>query len=231
MPRPVVEIEDAKPGTRAVGRRSTLVRALRTQGTQAANPGLSLLYGRKKIVLSRTLSEEVVNLIPVVISLFPRSGKSGLAERRLSRKALAVARKKKAEAELESALIEARARGARQVARILDGKDMLSTKHFAELIGVTPEAVRQKREKHEILGLKGARRDFRYPDWQIDENGQVLPRLPRIFEILGGEPWTVYRFLLQHHSEIDGETALRALRRGNIQGTLAAAENSTRAFS
>jgi hypothetical protein len=42
--------------------------------------------------------------------------------------------------------------------------------------------------------------------------------------------WAVYRFLTQHHPELEGEVALSALRRGKVKKVLAAAENAAGAF-
>jgi hypothetical protein len=93
------------------------------------------------------------------------------------------------------------------------------------------EAVRAKHQRNEVLGLKGAKRGLRFPKWQITSNGGLLPELPQIFDALGGDSWTVYRFLTQHHPELEGETALSALHRGKVEKVLAAAENTAGAFS
>jgi len=217
---------------------------------RAAAPGTILHFAGKKYMLPFGPADFKKSLMPELTRSLARiGGKIGraalakqarefnLAVRVEPRRAAGLATGRRAaragapEAKLESALAEARARGAKRVAEIFGRPDMLSTKKFAELIHVTPEAVRQKREKHEILGLKAAKRDYLYPGWQLNGNGQLLPELPRLFEMLGGEPWAVYRFLLQRHPELEGDTALSALHKGNIQGVLAAAENASNAFS
>jgi hypothetical protein len=43
-----------------------------------------------------------------------------------------------------------------------------------------------------------------------------LPDLPQLFKLLGGDSWTVYRFLIQHQPEVEGDTALSALLRGKV---------------
>jgi hypothetical protein len=55
----------------------------------------------------------------------------------------------------------------------------------------------------------------------------LLPELPKFFDLLGGDSWTVYRFLTQLHPELEGDTALSALQRGKISRVLAAAENAS----
>jgi hypothetical protein len=108
---------------------------------------------------------------------------------------------------------------------------MLSAADFAKFIGVSRESVRTKYQRNEVLGLKGAKRGLRYPKWQVTFDGGLLPELPRLFEVLGRESWTVYRFLTPHHPELEGDTALSALHRGNVEKVLAAAENTAGAFS
>ena len=59
----------------------------------------------------------------------------------------------------------------------------------------------------------------------------MLPALPRLFAALGGNSWSVYRFLIQHHPEFDGATAIKALKAGQVAEVLATAENIGQAFS
>ncbi len=127
---------------------------------------------------------------------------------------------------LAEALAAARSRGAAMKEGLLSDSDMLSTAGMAELLGMSEEGVRLKRKRHEILGLEFAKRGIRYPVWQILEDRQLLPGLPRLFEVLGGDPWRLFRFLQQHHSELGGIRALDALRRGRVDGVLAAAVNA-----
>jgi hypothetical protein len=127
---------------------------------------------------------------------------------------------------LTEALAAARSRGAAVKEGLLSASDMLSTAGIADLLGMSEEGVRLKRKRHEILGLEFAKRGIRYPAWQILEDRQLLPGLPRLFEVLGGDPWRLFRFLQQHHSELGGIRALDALRRGRVHGVLAAAENA-----
>jgi hypothetical protein len=128
---------------------------------------------------------------------------------------------------LDRALKDARARGESLKDQLLGDPEMLSTADMAEGLGMSEEGIRLKRKRHEVLGLDFARRGIRYPSWQLLENRQLLPAIPRLFSILGDSPWTVYRFLLQRHPELGGARALDALKRGRIDGVLAVAENTT----
>ena len=130
------------------------------------------------------------------------------------------------DAPLQHALAAARARGAALQDALLAGPDMLSTAGMAGRLGMSEEGIRLKRKRHEVLGLAFAKRGIRYPSWQVLADRQLLPALPRLFAILGDEPWRLYRFLLQHHAELGGGRALEALQRGRCDSVLAAAENS-----
>ncbi len=132
--------------------------------------------------------------------------------------------------ELDRAIAAARERGRVRVAEILEGPEMLSADAFAAALGTTRVTVNTWRQKHRVLGLDGARRGFRFPEWQIGEDGKPFAVLPELFERLGGTPWAVYRFLVQHHAELGGLTGREALRRGHDAVVLEAAESVDRAF-
>jgi hypothetical protein len=51
------------------------------------------------------------------------------------------------------------------------------------------------------------------------------------FDFLGGDSWTVYRFLTQHHPELEGDSALSALQQGKVNQELTAAENRVDSLS
>jgi hypothetical protein len=126
---------------------------------------------------------------------------------------------------LDHALAQARARGAVWVADVLKSPDMVSAREFGPLVGMSHETVNQKRKSSEILGLKGSTRGYRFPLWQITPQGLPLPGLKALFETLGGEPWTVHRFLLMRHNELAGQTALEALKAGRSDAVIAVAQN------
>ncbi len=126
---------------------------------------------------------------------------------------------------LDAALSAAKKRGQAKVAEILKGDDMLTASDFGLLIGASHETVNVKRRRGEVLGLQAATRAVRYPAWQVTDAGLLLPGLPHLFETLGQQPWTVYRFLRSAHAELDGRTALDALKDGDEKAVLDVARN------
>ncbi len=132
---------------------------------------------------------------------------------------------------LDRSLAGARERGRNRAADILSGEDMLSADEMAQLLGATRMTIDKKRESHQLLGLEGPNRDFRFPRWQIGDDGRPFDALPAVFDRLGGSPWAVYRFLVQHHSELGGLTGRDALAKGRSAEALEAAESVAEAFS
>lgn len=130
-----------------------------------------------------------------------------------------------AEDALGAALVRAKARGAAKVAEILKSADMLTARDFGPLIGASHETVNAKRKRYEVLGLEGATRGVKYPRWQVTDVGLPLPGLARLFGVLGEQPWTVYRFLRTSHAELGGRTALDAMKAGQVDAVLRAAEH------
>jgi hypothetical protein len=133
--------------------------------------------------------------------------------------------------DLDRALSSARARGAIRVGEILSGQDMLSADQMARLLGTTRMTVNTKRRNHQLLGLDGAKRGFRFPEWQIGDDGKPFEALPALFDLLGGSPWAVYRFLVQRHAELGGLTGREALAKGRSAEAIAAADSVAEAFS
>jgi DNA-binding transcriptional regulator YiaG len=132
--------------------------------------------------------------------------------------------------ELGRALADARRRGQLRVAEILAGPEMLSADAFAARLGTTRATVTAWRHKHQVLGLEGATRGFRFPDWQVGPDGKPFRALPQLFDRLG-EAWAVYRFLVQHHPELRGMTGREALQKGRVKAVIEAAESVAQAFA
>jgi hypothetical protein len=126
---------------------------------------------------------------------------------------------------LHVAITRARVRGSAKIADILKGGDMLTAEAFGDLIGASHTTVNAKRARHELLGLAGATRGFRYPRWQLTTDHLPLPGLVQLFEALGDQPWVVYRFLRTAHAELGGRTALDALKAGQVEAVLGVASN------
>ncbi|MGV0875908.1 XRE family transcriptional regulator [Martelella sp. FLE1502] len=114
--------------------------------------------------------------------------------------------------DLKAALREARARGKKRVSEIVAADDMLTAEAFADLLGVSRVTVNSRRQNGQLLGIDGAKRGFRFPAWQLDDEGRPFEALPELHQILGGSAWAVYRFLVTPQGGLNGLTGLDALR-------------------
>jgi hypothetical protein len=131
---------------------------------------------------------------------------------------------------LDRALADARQRGKLRVAEILASPEMLSADAFAARLGTTRATITAWRHRNQVLGLEGATRGFRFPEWQVGADGKPWRAFPQLFDRLG-EAWAVYRFLVQHHLELGGMTGRKALEKGRTDKVLEAAESVVQAFA
>lgn len=190
----------------AGGDLARIAMALRRAGISGLRPARIILSGR---AAARVASGRPVPVQATIVPAQQAESQAGAT----------------AQQELARALQAAEARGTALKQDLLAAADMLTSAEMAGRLGMSAEGVRLKRKRHEVIGLELAKRGIRYPAWQILEQQRLLPALPRLFEILGGDPWTIYRFLLQHHPELDGARALDALRDGRTDRVVAVAEN------
>lgn len=97
-------------------------------------------------------------------------------------------------------------------------------RHAVIVERVLRATVNSWRHAGKVLALEGATRGFRFPQWQVGEDGKPFGALPRLFEIFGDDAWAVFRFPVQHQPAFDGETGLALLRRHEDRAVLAAAK-------
>lgn len=120
---------------------------------------------------------------------------------------------------LDQAIARAKERGAKHISEILRSPDMLNARDFGKLVGASHETVNKWRQAGLVLALEGQTRGYRYPRWQVTDDGRIVPGLKTIAEELG-DPWIVHRFLLQSHPELNGQTALECLKSGQEKAVI-----------
>lgn len=217
--QPRTTVRDSKSGEFTV--------ALPSKSVQALNPRKSGVRAVMEVLSERiTESRESGRPTGFWVEVDPRGQPRVHAKEIVAREPVPTANADPDDADdLDAALAAARERGRLRVAEILAGDEMLSADAFAEMLGVSRVTVNAKRQRHEVLAVDGARRGFRFPAWQVDENGKPFAAIPQLFEKLGDSPWTVYRFLVQRHPELEGATGVDALRQGRGEDVLETAES------
>jgi hypothetical protein len=112
----------------------------------------------------------------------------------------------------------ARLRGAVARQRLLaEEGGVVGPARAAELLGVSRQAVAQRRAAGKLLGIPGSA-GYQYPLWQFLDH-DVLPGLAQTLTALEGrDPWSVLHFFLNGSRALDGTARpLDALRAGQIE--------------
>lgn len=118
----------------------------------------------------------------------------------------------------EDPLADARIRGLEARAEILEAEGgTVSADEAAGLLGISREAVNQRRRAGKLLALSTGRRGYRYPVWQFgEEEGGVLPGFEQTLKSLGIQgQWGRAAFFLGGSALLDGVRPLELLRGGS----------------
>lgn len=127
------------------------------------------------------------------------------------------------EEELEEAPREARLRGKALLVQLLAEPSMLELGAFAARAKMTEDEVKDRWIRREVLAISDQNGRPRFPEWQLSPEGRLPPAIGTLFAILEGE-WAVYRFLTQHHNELDGQTGLEAIVSGRSDEAIETAQ-------
>lgn len=104
-------------------------------------------------------------------------------------------------------------------AAMLEGA--LTSGELADRLGVTRQAINQRRGRRQLLGFKRGR-EFLYPLWQLDDTGTPLGGLSEVLRLLGeGRAEQHAAFLLTGNADLGGATPLSCLRSGRLVDVLA----------
>lgn len=122
-------------------------------------------------------------------------------------------------------LARARLRGLQVRERLLEAEGgTLTAEEAAALLGVTRQAIDNRRKRGGLLGVQLGRRGYRYPAWQFTPDG-ILPGLGQIRTALRDySPWIQLAFLLNENAWLEGRRPLDLMRMGEIAPVIEAAE-------
>jgi hypothetical protein len=127
-----------------------------------------------------------------------------------------------------AALAQAFNRAEDRKVELLKRADMLNGEQLAVELGLSRATVDNRRQEGKLLALEfGAKRGFRFPQWQRDlvEERDVRANFEAVLNRLAPmEPWSRYRFFVQSSPELGGRTPVEALRAGEGEAVLRAAE-------
>lgn len=114
-------------------------------------------------------------------------------------------------------LLPARLAGMEARHQLLDlGGGVYTAEQMAVVLGISRQAVDNRRKRSKLLAVTLGRRGNFYPTWQIHE-GRVLEGLAVVLaELHDRDPWTQLAFMLNPNTWLDDETPLEVLRRGLV---------------
>ena len=116
----------------------------------------------------------------------------------------------------ESPELRVRLRGAIARRELLEQDGgVLSPANVAELLGISRQAVGQRRSAGKLLGIEGSR-GYVYPAWQFEEN-DLLEGFAEILEMLADDdPWQQVVFFLSKDDAIGNRRPIDLLRQGKL---------------
>jgi hypothetical protein len=122
-------------------------------------------------------------------------------------------------------LIRAKLRGIEHRKRIIEKLGgTLSVGQVSELIGISRQAVDKRRSQNQLIGLIQGKRGYAYPAFQF-EDGKTLGGLKEVLDALSGhDPWMQSIFFANGNDRLNNRTPLDALRQGETEAVVRAAE-------
>ncbi len=128
----------------------------------------------------------------------------------------------------ESQWLKARLRGRRQKEELLNAEGgTASSSAMGELLSITRQAVDQRRKEGKLLALQPGGRAYRYPVWQVDDDG-TLNGLKEVLDILEEQdPWMSMQFFLRENPRLQNRRPLDVLREGTEAGLQRVREAAT----
>jgi len=126
------------------------------------------------------------------------------------------------------ALAQAFDRAEERKVELLKRGDMLNGEQLAAELGLSRATVDNRRQEGKLLALEfGSKRGFRFPQWQRElvEERDIRTSFEAVLHRLATVgPWSRYRFFVQSSPALGGRTPVEALRAGEAEAVLHAAE-------
>jgi hypothetical protein len=130
-----------------------------------------------------------------------------------------------AQLEPNDPLLEAKLKGVRHKLELLNdrGKKALTSSEVAALLGISRQAVDNRRKNKSLLGLSLGSRGYRYPAWQFIDN-RILPGWERVLSNMEHlDDWSKLIFMLTGDIRLDNKTPLECLKNTQIDEVISAA--------
>ena len=130
-----------------------------------------------------------------------------------------------AQLEKEDPLLEAKLKGVQHKQKLLNyqGKKALTSSEVAAILGISRQAVDNRRKNNNLLGLSLGNRGYRYPVWQFS-NGSVLTGWSEVLSNMEHlDDWSKLIFMLTGDIRLGSKTPLECLENAQILEVISAA--------
>ena len=126
-------------------------------------------------------------------------------------------------------LAKAKLRGLKLKQQLIEAEGGCgSSEEIAEMLGVSRQAINQRRQRGKLIGLPRGKGKYLYPLWQLTDTGKTLAGLETVLEQLSEvDPWTQVTFFLNPNLRLNNKTPLEMLQMGEIEPVV----NSATAFA
>lgn len=131
-----------------------------------------------------------------------------------------------AQLEKNDPLLEAKLKGVQHKQELLNyqGKKALTSSEVATLLGISRQAVDNRRKNKSLLGLSLGNRGYRYPAWQFT-NGSVLTGWLEVLKNMEHlDDWSKLIFMLTGDIRLDNKTPLECLKVDRVNEVISAAK-------
>ena len=119
----------------------------------------------------------------------------------------------------------AKLRGLKLKQQLLEAEGGCSnSEEIAEILGVSRQAINQRRQRGKLIGLPRGKGKYLYPLWQFTDTGKTLRGLETVLEHLQKfDPWMQITFFLNPNVRLENKTPLEMLRREKVESVIISA--------
>ena len=99
-----------------------------------------------------------------------------------------------------------------------------NSQEIAQMLGVSRQAINQRRQRGKLIGLPRGKGKYLYPLWQFTDTGKTLRGLETVLERLQKfDPWMQITFFLNPNIRLENKTPLEMLRREKVDPVIISA--------
>ena len=122
-------------------------------------------------------------------------------------------------------LAKAKLRGLQLKQQLVEAEEgCAGSEEIAEMLGVSRQAINQRRQRGKLIGLSRGKGKYIYPLWQFTDTGKTIAGLETVLEQLSEvDPWMQLTFFLNPNSRLEDKTPLEVLRMGEVESVVKSA--------